>query len=211
MSFAYLSGWSQANGARGAFDFNDAGMMGIAPLESVMANEDQDLELDLEEEVVGNSGGLSKKMLMIIGFAVLLIGGGLAAFLLLTGDDTPEVITEGEGTTEIVEVKEKAQYVGVPEAITANLQGKKRNRTVQIKMSFMVRGDDAVEAVKTHMPRLKNDVLMLVSLQSADRVAEPEGRRELKQKSLATVQATMTNLVGEPTIDEVLFISFVMQ
>ena len=75
----------------------------------------------------------------------------------------------------------------------------------------MVRGDDAREAVRTHMPQLKNDVLMLVSQQSADELKTPEGRKALQQKALQTVQATLTELVGEPTVEKVLFVSFVMQ
>jgi len=175
-----------------------------------MANDDQDLELDIDgddgaEESEG--GGKSKKLIIIIAAVVLLLGGGAAAFFLLGGDDS----ANPEAEEEVVEEKEPATYVGVPEAITSNIPGKKKNRTVQIKMSFMVRGSEAQDAVKSHMPQLKNDVLMLVSLQSADELQTPEGRQALQQKSLETVQATLTDLVGKPTVERVLFISFVMQ
>jgi len=169
-----------------------------------MANDDQDLELDLEEE----TGGGKSKLIIMVAAAVLLIGGGLAAFFLMSGDSDDATATED---SEVVEEKEPAQYVGVPEAITSNIPGKSRNRTVQIKMSFMVRGNDAVDIVKTHMPQLKNDVLMLVSQQSADELRTPEGRKKLQEASLETVQATLTGIVGEPIVEKVLFISFVMQ
>lgn len=172
-----------------------------------MANEDQDLELDLDQEK-NSAGGKSKKFIIIGVAAVLLIGGGVAAFFMLGGDDTNSADTQGE---TVEEEKLPAQYVGVPEAITSNLSGKGRSRTVQIKMSFMVRSDDAKHVVKKHMPQLKNDVLMLVSQQSAEELKTPEGRIALQQKSLETVQATLVDLVGEPTIEKVLFISFVMQ
>lgn len=173
-----------------------------------MANEDQDLELDIEEATEG--GGKSK--LIIIAAAVFLIGGGAAAFFLIDSgsDDTAQEVQEN--TEEGAEVaKGPATYVGVPEAITSNIPGKNRNRTVQIKMSFMVRSSDAEDAVKMHMPQLKNDVLMLVSQQSADELKTPQGREKLQQQALETVQSTLTNLVGEPTVEKVLFISFVMQ
>ena len=170
-----------------------------------MANEDQDLELDVGEE---ESGGKSKKIIIIAAAAVLLIGGGIAAFLMMGGDPAPE--QEGEEQVE-QEQKEPAQYVGVPERITSNVKGSKKSRTVQIQMSFMVRGDDAVDLVKTHMPQLKNDLLMLLSEQSAEELRTPEGRVAFQQKSLETVQATLTDISGEPTIEKVLFISFVMK
>lgn len=176
-----------------------------------MANEDQDLEKDIEGEEGPAAGSGSKKMLIIIIVAVLLAAGG-GAFFLLSGDPPAETDENGEQVVEEKKVdKGPAEYVGVPESITSNLPGKEKNRTVQIKMSFVVRSEDAREAVRTHMPRLKNDVLMLVSQQSADELLTPEGRTLLQQKSLQTVQATLTDLVGKPTIEKVLFISFVMQ
>ena len=170
--------------------------------------DDKGLEIE-EGAEEGKSGG--SKMMIII--AVLLIAGGAAAFFLIGGDDGEAAESSETGAENVAEetVKEPPQYVGVPQSITSNLPGASRNRTVQIKMSFMVRGNDAVDAVKMHMPRLKNDVLMLVSQQSADELMKPDGRIALQEKALETVQATLTELVGEPTIEKVLFVSFVMQ
>ena len=175
-----------------------------------MANEDSDLENDVEggEGEEGGKGG-SKKLIIIIA-AVVLIGGGAAAFFLMGGDSDTEEPVEGEEVEEVVEVKE-AIYVGVPNAITANLPGGKRARTVQIKMSFLVRSEEAKINVKMHMPQLKNDVLMLVSQKNADDLKLPEGRQKLQQEALETVQKTMTGLVKDPTVEKVLFVSFVMQ
>ena len=176
-----------------------------------MANDDQDLELDLEEDENGkeDSGG-SKKLIIIIVAAVLLIGGGAAAFFMM-GDDSAQ-LAEGENPDgEVIEEKGPAIYVGVPNAITANLAGDRRSRTVQIKMSFLVRSEEAKEHIRQHMPQLKNDVLMLVSQKDAKELKTPEGRQKLQAEALATVQKTLTELVGEPTIEKVLFVSFVMQ
>jgi len=173
-----------------------------------MANEDSDLENDVDGGEEGNGKGGSKKLIIIIA-AVVLIGGGAAAFFLM-GGDSEESAEEGEDVEEVVEVKE-AIYVGVPNAITANLPGKKRSRTVQIKMSFLVRSEEAKTNVKIHMPQLKNDVLMLVSQKNADDLKLPEGRQKLQQEALETVQKTMTALVKDPTVEKVLFVSFVMQ
>ncbi len=176
-----------------------------------MAEDNQDLELDLEEGEEGEKGsGGSKKLIIIIVAAVLLIGGGVAAFFML-GDDSADV-AEGENPDgEIVVPKGPAIYVGVPNAITANLPGDRRSRTVQIKMSFLVRSQEAKEHIRQHMPQLKNDVLMLVSQKNANELKLPEGRQKLQAEALVTVQKTLTDLVGEPTVEKVLFVSFVMQ
>jgi len=173
-----------------------------------MADDDQDLELDVEDGEDENEKGGSKKLIIIIA-AVVLIGGGAAAFFLLGGEDEPAADETSE--EEVVEELGPAIYVGVPNAITANLPGSKKSRTVQVKMSFMVRSDKAKDNVRLHMPQLKNDVLMLVSQKNADELKTPEGRIKLQQEALETVRKSMTNLVDDPTVERVLFVSFVMQ
>ena len=177
-----------------------------------MAEDDQDLELDLEdgEGEDGESSGGSKKLIIIIVAAVLLIGGGAAAFFMM-GDDSSNSADSDNPDEEVVEEKGPPIYVGVPNAITANLPGDRKSRTVQIKMSFLVRSEAAKDHIKQHMPQLKNDVLMLVSQKNAASLKLPEGRQELQAEALATVQKTLTDLVGEPTVEKVLFVSFVMQ
>ena len=175
-----------------------------------MVEDDQDLELDVTEGDKGSEGGGSKKLIIIIAAVVLLIGAAAAAFFLMGGDS--EEPAEGEaGEEQVIEEKGPAIYVGVPNAITANLPGTGKSRTVQIKMAFLVRSEEAKQNIKLHMPQLKNDVLMLVSQKNADDLKLPEGRRKLQQEALATVQKTLTDLVGEPTVEKVLFVSFVMQ
>jgi len=174
-----------------------------------MAEDEQDLELDLEEDEEVEASGGSKKMLIIIIVAVVLIGGGAAAFFLLGGDGGDE--TEDKVTADEVVEKGPPIYVGVPNAITANLPGATKNRTVQIKMSFLVRSEEAKQNIKQHMPQLKNDVLMLVSQKNADDLKLPTGRQKLQEEALTTVQKTLTDLVDDPTVEKVLFVSFVMQ
>jgi flagellar FliL protein len=168
-----------------------------------MAKDASDLENDLDEE----KGG-SKKLIIIIAL-VVLIAGGAGAFFLLGGDENKKSNDESS-KKESVEIKE-AIYVRVPNAITANLAGKRRSRTVQIKIAFLVRTKSEQENVKMHMPQLKNDVLMLVSQKKVEQLRLPDGRKQLQKEALETVQATLSQLVGEPTIERVLFVSFVMQ
>jgi flagellar FliL protein len=171
-----------------------------------MAEKENELELD-----VGEKSGGKLKIIIIVVVALLL--GGAGAFFFLGGDDKTETGGEGETGTpeEVTPTKEPAIYVGVPEAIISPVKGKTRTRMVQIKMSFMVRGAESEERVKTHMPRLKNDLLALVSASSADEIITPEGRQKLQQQALEVVQNTMTELEGKPHIEKVLFVSFVMQ
>lgn len=174
-----------------------------------MAKDDQGFEIDVDDSDA--PGGVSKKSIIISIAAAILIGVGVAVFLMLGGEScVPE---EAKECDEVASDKKKgpAQYIGVPQPIIANIPGKKRNRTVQIRMTFMVRSDEARGAVQSHIPQLKNDVLMLVSQQSADEIKTPEGRKKLQAQSLEIVRERLEELVGEPMVEKVLFTSFVMQ
>jgi flagellar FliL protein len=173
-----------------------------------MAEDDQDLELDVEDGDGESEGGGSKKLIIIIAAVVLLLGGGAAAYFLL-GDDSGA--TQEETSEEAPEVKLPAIYVSVPNALTANLPGEKRGRTVQVKLNFLVRTSEAKQNVKQHLPQLRNDILMLLSQKNSEDLKKPEGRQVLQEEALQTVQATLTELVGDPTVEKVLFTSFVMQ
>jgi flagellar protein FliL len=174
-----------------------------------MAQDDQDLEIDVEDGDGSGEGKSSKKLIIIIAVAVLLLGGGAAAFFLM-GDSEPASEETAEEET-VVEEKGPAIYVGVPNAITANLPGERKSRTVQIKLSFMVRSSEAKQNIKLHMPQIKNDILMLLSQKNAQELKTPEGYDKLKEETLKTVQETLTKLVDDPTVEKVLFVSFVMQ
>ena len=174
-----------------------------------MAQDDQDLELDVDGGEDSEGGKSSKKLIIIIAAAVLLLGGGAAAFFLM-GDSEP-ASEEQAADEEVVEEKAQAIYVGVPNAITANLPGDRKSRTVQIKLSFMVRSSEAKQNIKQHMPQIKNDILMLLSQKNAQELKTPEGYDKLKEETLTTVQDTLTKLVNDPTVEKVLFVSFVMQ
>ena len=165
----------------------------------------EEQELEVEE-----GGGGSKKMIVIIGIVVLLAGGGGAAFFLMGGEEAPPQ-ENAEEEEEASESKMPAIYVGVPEAIISPIISKKKNRMVQIKASIVVRSEAAKEAVKLHMPRLKSELLTLVSGSEAEVLITPEGRRKFQTDSLTLLQETMKELDGKSHIDNILFVSFVLQ
>ncbi len=164
--------------------------------------EEQELKLDDE-------GGKSNKMIIIIAVVAFLVIGGGAAFFFLGGDDPAPA--EGDDVAEPVVVKEPASYVGVPGAITAQIKGEKKDRMVQIKLSFLVRGNEAENGVKKHMPRLIDQINIVVASAIADEIITPEGRAKLQEECLKVVQQVMQEIEGKPFVEKVLFVSFVMQ
>lgn len=194
-----------------------------------MAEEDLSLEepKDGDDEATEGSGG-NKKLIIIIAavVAVLLIGGGVAAFLLLGGDEeegTEAVVTEvaegaeGEATAEPEEKKVPAPpkgdaiYVSMPDPLLVNITAGKRTRMMQVKINFMVRSPEAEDALKLHMPLVRNNLLDLFSTADAEEVRTREGRNKLKEEAFAAAQQVIVEQAGFEAIEMLLFTDFVVQ
>ncbi len=195
-----------------------------------MAEEDLSLDDPKEESESeeGESTGSKKKLIIIAAAAaVLLIGGGAAAYFLLMGDSDESAnpvaeseITEVEGGSEEAakpaEVvppppKGDAIYVSVPEPFLVNIKSGKRTRMMQIKIQFMVRSKEAEDAVKLHMPLIRNNMLDFFSTADANEVRTREGRDALKDGALKTAKKVVKEQVGFDAIEMVLFTGFVVQ
>ena len=180
-----------------------------------MAEEDLSLEDPKEESEEGETEGQgSNKKLFIIGGAVglVLIIGALAAFFMM-GDDTQDVeTTDGEPTVvDVVEEKGEAIYVSIHEPFLVNIKAGKRTRMMQIKVQFMVRSQQAEEAVMQHLPLIRNNMLDYFSLADAEEVRTREGRNALKDGALMTAQKVLKDQAGFEAIEMVLFTGFVVQ
>ncbi len=172
------------------------------------------------------SGGVapkkSKKMLIIIiAVVVLVLGiGGAAAFLLMGQNadhgDEEEVVTEKAKPAK----KKKGEKDALPvyvalEAFTVNLIPEAGDQFLQLIIS--VEGPDAkfADELKTYMPKLRNDVMMILSDKKASQLITKEGKESLAAELLdamnAVVDPSSKGKKGEGPIKEVLFTSFIIQ
>jgi len=171
-------------------------------------------ELQMEE-----SAPKKGKMMIIIIAAVVVIIGGVAAFLLLGGssdeselDDpaTEEVVADDGpviGSTNVG----TALYVAMPRPFVFNVPGSGRDRLVEIRVQLMVRGTDAEETAKMHIPMLEGTLLRVFSSSNADDLVTEAGKISMRDQSLREAQKAMQEIAGNPVIEQVLFTGFVMQ
>lgn len=167
-----------------------------------MAN-NEDLELDVDEK-----GGGSKLKLIIIIVVVLLLGGGAAAyfFLFAGGDQAAEEQVEGEAK------KADAIYVAFRTPFNTNLVDGRKNRMIQVKMTFLVRSNEAKDAIMKHMPYLQSQILNLLSRSDAGFLRTAEGKQDFKAKTIEVTNRILQEREGvEAAVERVLFTSFVMQ
>ena len=75
----------------------------------------------------------------------------------------------------------------------------------------MARNEEAIAAVQTHTPVIRNNLLMLMGSQTLADLTGVEGREALRQASLREVQDILETNTGDPGIEDIYFTSFVVQ
>ena len=167
------------------------------------------------------------KMLLIIIIAVLvvlLIGGGVAAFFMLSGGDDPVAEESSEPA------QKPAIYFDFKPPFVVNYQWKGRQRYVQISLTVMTRDAAAIDLINTHMPLVRNNLVMILGAQDFETLRTTEGKEALRQTMLEEIQKILLEESGGapaaptdgeeaglmagnggPVIEQVLFTNFVMQ
>lgn len=178
---------------------------------------------ELELEPVGKkSGGKKKLIIIIVAVLVLLIGAGVAWFLLAgsSGEpakaDSTEQTQDKEGKAEPNEPNEpneagEALYVALPQPFVFNVPGNQRSRLVQISVQVMVRGADNEALAKQHLPLIESVLLSTFSQFTEEQLSTSQGRENLRTAAQQAVRDALTPVAGKPVVERVLFTGFVMQ
>ncbi|PIP80906.1 MAG: hypothetical protein COW84_02630 [Gammaproteobacteria bacterium CG22_combo_CG10-13_8_21_14_all_40_8] len=181
---------------------------------------DEDLELNDDNENNPEGKKFNKKPIIIIAILVILgTGIGVGAYFLLgnnTAATSTETTGEGEPTVpdEVVDnkkAKSEAIYVPISEPILVQIQGKKKARMLQVKISFLVRSSVAEVATQKHMPLIKNNLIMYFSAANSENLVTAEGKVALKDGALKVVQDLLKEQTGKIQVEQLLFTGFVMQ
>jgi flagellar FliL protein len=164
-----------------------------------------------EQKVDGEEApkGKSKMMIIIIAVVVLLAAGGGAAFFLLGSDEPAADASKMDANT--ASLPEPASYVNIPQAFLFSAPGQQRDRLVQIKVQVMVRGVKNEDLARHHSPLIESTILNTFGSTTVEQLRTPTGRTQLRDQATENIRATMTELVGQPVIEKVLFTDFVIQ
>lgn len=148
----------------------------------------------------------SKKNLIIgIVVAVLAIGGGVAAYLML--QHKPAAGAKHEEAKEEV----KAPVFVPLETFTVNLQADPDEQYLQVEMTLQVPEEKDTEIIKLHMPELRNRILLLLSSKKSSEVASVEGKQRLSDEIIKQVKLPFAGSKNTQKLTGVFFTSFVIQ
>ena len=166
----------------------------------------------------GKPAGKSKLKLIILIVVGLLVVIGLsvggAVFFLKKNDKKDE--TKGEEHAAAAEGEAKpgkqvAIYEVLAPAFVVNFSYKGRQRYMQVSVALMGRDQAELDALKEHMPVLRNNLVMLFSGQDFEALATPVGKEMLRQQTTASVQALAQKETGKLAVEQVLFTNIVLQ
>jgi flagellar FliL protein len=156
-----------------------------------------------EEEVEAAPGG-KKRLIIIIVAALVLIGGGVGAWMAFGGK------SDGKKPEKVQLLPPR--YINLDPPFVVNFQAESVVRFLQVTVSLMTRDAAIEQIVKDNDPRVRNDMLMILSGQSYELVSSAEGKEALRQKCLEAARAIVAEMNGDPAKVEALhFTSFVMQ
>ena len=168
----------------------------------------------------------SKKLLIIIlaVVLVLVLGGGAAAVLLLKGGshgDEDEEVAE-----ETVKPKKKDKKAEAPpvfvnmDPFTVNLVPETGDQYLQVVLSLELEDATAETGIKMQMPKIRNNITLLLSSKKASELMPKEGKEHLaealKDEINSVIEPPKKNKKGELVapdgpVKSVLFTSFIIQ
>ena len=138
----------------------------------------------------------------------LLLAAALSLSAVAADDDEEDVSGEGEETTETY-----TEYVEMPPSFVTHVgQPTERPAYLKADVSLRVNTETATDAIETHMPRLRHELVMLFGEQTdLQTLSGNEGQQTLRQQARDRMnQVLEEQQTGEEIVD-VLFTSFVIQ
>ncbi|MGE5470039.1 MAG: flagellar basal body-associated FliL family protein [Bacteroidota bacterium] len=168
----------------------------------------------------------SKKLLIIILAAVLVLvlAGGGAAYMLIKKGDHADDDENAEETTKSAKKKKDGHEVPPVfvnlEPFTVNLIPESGDQYLQVVLSVELEDPLGEAAIKGQMPKIRNNITLLLSAKKASELLPKEGKERLaeslKDEINSAIEPPKKNKKGEAAgaegpVKSVLFTSFIIQ
>lgn len=169
-----------------------------------MATREADLELGGDAKKKGGK----KSMLMIVGGAAALVAVSIGVTVFLVGGKHAEV-PAGEHAPAKAEMP--STYTALEPPFVVNFEDQGAIRFLQITVEIMTRDPKVVEAVKLHMPAIRDRLIVLFSSSDYPTLSSKEGKETLREQAKATLQEILKAQKAPDAVEGLYFTNFVMQ
>jgi len=170
---------------------------------------------DEDKEQKPKGSALTKILLFAILPLFIISGtlGGLYFSGVIGGGDSAseEELSEQEGEGEEDAVVGPATYIKIDPAFVVNFVNTDKAKFLQITLEVMTRQPEMSTVVESHMPIIRNNLVLLFGSQTYDELSTLEGKEALRESALQTVQDILEEETGDPIVEAVYFTSLVMQ
>ena len=150
-----------------------------------------------------------KNKFVLIGLVVALLlvtAGGTWFFLKgsATDVDTP-------AAKEVSKVLPKPQIMSLNPSFVVNLLNERGTRFLQVDIEVMSREDGVMSRVDDYQVIIRHELIMMFSSLTKDQINSIEGRKQIQQRVVDTINAVLEKETGKGGVEEVYFTKFVMQ
>ena len=173
-----------------------------------MAKEPEVVE-GAEEGAEKPTKGGKKGLIIGIVAALVLGGGGAGAYFAFAGKKD-----DAKGAAKEAEQKEvlPPRYVNLDPPFVVNFEAEAAVRFLQVTIGIMTRDLHTEELLKQNDPRVRNDMLMILSGQNYASVSTTEGKEALRTRCLEAIRTIVREMGGKADkVEALYFTSFVMQ
>ena len=135
----------------------------------------------------------SKKLLfIIIGVVVLaLIGAAAALFVLKKNTAEDDEYADDEAPAHVAKDAKSAPTFLPLENMVVNLADPGGNRFIQLGLTLQLQDAKTEADVKTYMPSIRSDILLLISQRTADEMLQVQGKAKLANDIIAAISKEM--------------------
>jgi flagellar FliL protein len=185
-----------------------------------MATEEAEVTAEAAAGAKPAGGGIAKTAGMVAGLFVLMIVSQLVTPILgckfmagvMPGCPAHEAPKAADGKPAKPEkTKEPPQYLAFDPPLVVSFQDQSTMRFLQVTVEVMARNEETLTAVKTHMPVIRNNLLMMLGGRNMQQLTDRDSKEKLRKDALAEVQRILKENTGKPGVEELYFTSFVVQ
>ncbi|MDB5982007.1 MAG: flagellar basal body protein FliL [Pseudomonas sp.] len=107
----------------------------------------------------------------------------------------------------------KVSYVTLSPAFVGNyaLDGGAKLHVYKADIALRVTGAEAAAAVKRNEPLIRNQLVALFALQTADTMNNVDAKEKLRQEALKQTQQVLNDEEGKPIVEDLLFNNLIIQ
>ena len=157
--------------------------------------------------------GLAKTLLLVIGFVMAAGAAGLGAavgVIKFGGQMLAVPVAQGAAAEAAPKPALPVEYIEIDSPFTTNLVDTGRYLQVRLSVSTLA-GKPVVEAIALHKPALVSAVLAVLGELGENDVTSRDTKDALRRKLKDVINQTLRDRGVAGTIDEVFFVSLVIQ